>query len=81
MSMHIVSRVNNRWRCGTWFQCFDHGCQEVKIETVDNRVKVAKEVGLVIPFGEIKDYITTTMKRGLNRFDQQIETPRKRNGG
>lgn len=78
MSMHIVSKVNNRWSCGTWFQCHDHGCQEVEIETVDNRVRVVKEVGLVIPFSEIKGCITTTMKRGLNRFDQQVATPRGR---
>lgn len=69
-----------RWASGTWFECLDHGCQQVEIETVDNRVRVVKATGLVIPFSEIKDYVTTTMKYGLNRFDQQLAAPRKHNG-
>ena len=76
MSMHIISRKNIRWKPGTWFECFDHGCQEVEVETVDNRVRVAKTLGLVLPFTEIEDYVTTTMKRGLNRFDQKVGVKR-----
>lgn len=70
MSMHIVSRANNRWRQGTWFECFDDGCREVKIETVENRVKVVKEVGFIMPYSEIEPYTSWTMKRGLRYHGQ-----------
>lgn len=67
MSFHIVSKQNNRFRPGTWFECLDDGCREVQVETVNNRMKVVKEVGLVMPKGEIDPYITSVMKRGVRR--------------
>lgn len=67
MSFHIVSKQNNRFRTGTWFECFDDGCREVQVETVGNRMKVVKEIGLVMPHTEIAQYVTSVMKRGVLR--------------
>lgn len=66
MSFHIVTR-GERWRKGTWFECLDHGCTEVEIETVENRVRVKREVGFILPYSEIEPYVMTVMKRGLKR--------------
>lgn len=74
MSLHIVSRVNSSYKMGTWFECMDDGCRQVEIETVNNRVKVRKEVGFILPFDHIKTYVTTIMKRGIRRHDEQTPT-------
>ena len=67
MSFHIISKANNRFRPGTWFECLDAGCREVVIETVDGRAKVVKEIGFIMPKSEIDPYITSVMKRGVRR--------------
>ena len=67
MSFHIISKQNNRFRVGTWFECLDHGCQEVLVETVNNRMQVVKEVGFVLPHTEIGPYVTSVMKQGVLR--------------
>ena len=72
MSLHVISRNNNRWRQGTWFECFDDGCREVEVYTENNRMKVKREIGFILPFSEIQDYVTTAMRKGLKRFDKKI---------
>lgn len=67
MSLHIVSKASGPYRPGTWFECFEDGCQQVEIETVDNRVKVTKEVGLIVPQDMVMPYVTSIGKWGLRR--------------
>ena len=67
MSLHIVSVANGPYKPGTWFECMDDGCRKVEVETVDNRVKVKKEIGLVLPHKEVLPYVTSIMKRGIRR--------------
>ena len=66
MSMYIVSKANDRFRPGTWFECFDHGCQEVQTTTEQNRVRVVKPIGFIMPFSEIQPYVSQSLRRGLN---------------
>lgn len=67
MSLHIITRANAPWRPGTWFECMDDGCRQVEIATIDNRVHVVKEIGLIIPHEEIFPYVTSVVKKGIRR--------------
>ena len=67
MSFHIVSKANGRFKPGTWFECLDDGCREVEVDTVNNRVVVVREVGLVFPHDAVMPYVTSVMKRGIVR--------------
>lgn len=67
MSFHIISKVNGPYPPGTWFECMDDGCRQVEIETVNNRMKVKKEIGLVIPHDMVMPHVTSVMKRGVKR--------------
>lgn len=68
MSFHITSSHDCRWRPGTWFECDDGGCQEVEVETVDNRMRVKKSVGLLYPHDQVMPYVTSVGKRGVRRY-------------
>lgn len=70
MSLHIVSKANGPWRPGTWFECFDDGCRQVTVETVNNRVQVVKELGLILPHEEVFPHVTCVMKRGVIRHGE-----------
>ena len=67
MSFHIVSKASGPYRPGTWFECMDDGCRQVEVVTVDNRVQVVKEIGLIVPHEEVFPYVTSVMKRGIRR--------------
>ena len=67
MSLHIVSRVNGPYKPGTWFECFDDGCRQVEVKTVNNRVEIVKEIGFLLPFSVIQPYVTSIGKKGIKR--------------
>lgn len=63
----VVFKNNPRYQIGTWFQCFDHGCQVVEVESVKNRLRIKKEVGGIFPFDDIDELVKRPRKRGLDR--------------
>lgn len=67
MSLHMISRANEHYRQGTWYECTDIGCREVDVETVENHLKVVREKGFVIPKSLIQPYITSPIRGGVNR--------------
>jgi len=63
----VIARHNHKYKQGTWFECFDYGCQQVEVSTENNRLKVGKPIGVIIPFEEIHELIKRPRKTGLDR--------------
>ncbi len=70
MSLHIITRPDAPYPPGTWFECLDDGCRKVEVETVKNRVRVVKDLGIALPHDAVFPYVTSVMKRGVLRHGE-----------
>lgn len=68
MSVHIVARENDYFPVGKWVRCFDHGCQVIEVESVGNRMKPGKEIGIAIPKPLIMPYLISPGSGNFNRY-------------
>ena len=70
MALYVINKRNglgNGFRPGTFVECFDHGCQKCRTETVDNRMRVVGHEGIAIPLSEIKPFAMRILNRGLDK--------------
>jgi hypothetical protein len=63
----VVRKRNPYFPPGTWIECFDDGCRKVEVESVNNRLKVVKEVGLVIPQDKLEPFMSRALSKGFDK--------------
>ena len=63
----VVRKQNPYFPPGTWIECHDDGCRKVEVETKDNRLRVVKEVGLIIPQKELQPFMSKALSRGFDK--------------
>ena len=63
----IIRKRNPYFPPGTWVECFDDGCRAVDVESVDNRLKVVREKGIVIPQEQLKPFMSKSLSKGFDK--------------
>ena len=63
----VVRKRNPYFPPGTWSECFDDGCRKVEVESVNNRLKVVKEVGIVIPQDKLEPFMSRELSKGFDK--------------
>jgi hypothetical protein len=63
----VVRKRNPYFPPGTWIECYDDGCRKVEVESVNNRLKVVKEVGLVIPQDKLEPFMSRALSKGFDK--------------
>lgn len=67
MALYIVRKANPFYPTGTWIECFEQGCQKARVETVNGRLEVVANEGLLIPLKELKPFVMRPMRGGLDK--------------
>ena len=63
----VIRKRNPYFPPGTWIECFDDGCRKVEVESVNNRLKVVKEVGIILPQEKLEPFMTKALSKGLDK--------------
>lgn len=63
----VITKPNPHLRVGQWIECFDDGCRKVNVETVNNRLRVVSEEGIILPREVLAPFMMRTLKRGLDK--------------
>lgn len=63
----VIRKRNPYFKPGTWVECFDDGCRAVDVEQVNNRLRVVREKGIIIPQKELAPFMSKALKRGLDK--------------
>jgi hypothetical protein len=63
----VIRKRNPYFRPGTWVECFDDGCRAVDVETIDNRLQVVREKGIVIPQKQLEPFMSKALKAGFDK--------------
>jgi hypothetical protein len=63
----VIRKRNPYFPPGTWIECYDDGCRKVEVESVNNRLKVVKEVGFVLPQEKLEPFMSRVLSKGFDK--------------
>lgn len=67
MALYIVRKANPYYPTGTWVECFEQGCQKAVVKTVNNRLEVVDNEGILLPLQQLKPFLMKPAKWGLDK--------------